>query len=50
MAIPDDKKRIVISLKKEQLSKLENKANSIGLSKSAIIVLALEKYLKEQNQ
>lgn len=50
MAISKEKKRVVVSLKKEQASKLESEANNRGLTKSAIIVLALEKYLKENNK
>ncbi len=50
MAISKEKKRVVVSLKKEQASKLEREANNRGLTKSAIIVLALEKYLKENNK
>ncbi|TKO39404.1 CopG family transcriptional regulator [Enterococcus faecium] len=49
MAISNEKKRVVVSLKKDQADTLDKEAKSRGLTKSAIIVLALEKYLKENN-
>lgn len=50
MAISNEKKRVVVSLKKDQVDTLDKEAKSRGLTKSAIIVLALEKYLKENDK
>ena len=45
-----DKKRVQVSFTDEQHQMLVDLAKSKGFSKSAIIVLALEEYLKMQNK
>ena len=45
-----EKKRVQVSLTYEQHEMLVNLAKQKGFSKSAIIVLALEEYLKSQKQ
>lgn len=45
-----DKKRVQVSFTDEQHQMLVDLAKSKGFSKSAIIVLALEEYLKSQKQ
>ena len=50
MAISSEKKRVVVSLTKDQVNTLDKEAKSRGLTKSAIIMLALEQYMKEQKR
>ena len=45
-----EKKRVQASFTDEQYEMLVNLAKQKGFSKSAIIVLALEEYLKSQKQ
>lgn len=45
-----EKKRVQVSFTDEQHEMLVNLAKRKGFSKSAIIVLALEEYLKSQKQ
>lgn len=45
-----EKKRVSISLTDEQYELADKIAKSRGFSKSAIFVLALEEYLKNQKQ
>lgn len=45
-----EKKRVSISLTDEQYELVDKIAKSRGFSKSAIFVLALEDYLKNQKQ
>lgn len=45
-----EKKRVQVSFTDEQHEMLVNLAKQKGFSKSAIIVLALEEYLKSQKQ
>ncbi|CAM3093659.1 copy-number control protein [Streptococcus agalactiae LMG 14747] len=45
-----EKKRVSISLTDEQYELVDKIAKSRGFSKSAIFVLALEEYLKNQKQ
>lgn len=44
------KKRVQVSFTDEQHKMLVDLAKQKGFSKSAIVVLALEEYLKSQNQ
>ena len=48
MAISENKKRIMISLTKEQDEELKKLAKKKGFSKSAIVAIALEEYKKGQ--
>lgn len=43
-----NKKRVQISLTKEQYSNLENISKEKGFSKSAILALALEEYSRKE--
>lgn len=43
-----NKKRVQISLTKEQYLKLENISKEKGFSKSAILALALEEYSRKE--
>ena len=45
-----DKKRVQVSFTDEQHQMLVDLAKSKGFSKSAIVVLALEEYLKSKNK
>lgn len=46
MAVSENKKRIMISLTVKQNEELEVLAKKKGFSKSAIVILALEEYMK----
>lgn len=48
MAISGNKKRISVSLTKDQNEELERLAKEKGFSKSAIIALALERFIKNE--
>ena len=48
LAISENKKRIMISLTKEQDEELKKLAKKKGFSKSAIVAIALEEYKKGQ--
>lgn len=48
MAVSESKTRIVITLTKEQKKELDEFSKKTGLSKSALVILALEEYKKGQ--
>ena len=50
MVISESKKRVMISLTKEQDRKLTDMAKQKGFSKSAIFVLALEEYSRKESE
>lgn len=50
MIMTKTKKRVSIGLTDEQYKLVDDLSKSRGFSKSAIFVLALEEYLKSQNQ
>lgn len=48
--IADTKHRIAISITKEQLEALQSHADGLGITKSAVLQIALVKYLESQTQ
>lgn len=50
MAIAENKKRISVSITKAQNEELEKLAREKGFSKSAIVALALENYIKKDEK
>lgn len=48
MAVSENKKRVMISLTNEQKEELEEISKKTGLSKSAIVILAIQEYKKGQ--
>ena len=50
MVISESKKRVMISLTKEQDRKLTDMAKQKGFSKSAVAALAIEEYARKESE
>ena len=50
MVISESKKRVMISLTKEQDKKLTDMAKQKGFSKSAVAALAIEEYARKESE
>lgn len=48
MAVSENKTRVMISVTKEQKQELDDLSKKTGLSKSALVILALEEFKKGQ--
>lgn len=50
MVISESKKRVMISLTKEQDKKITDMAKQKGFSKSAVAALAIEEYARKESE
>ncbi len=48
MAVAENKTRVMVSLTKEQKKELDELSKKTGLSKSALVILAIQEYKKGQ--